>query len=86
MALVRTLAETGRRIRVERADRRQRLPCKSGWMVGGPDISQFHDLLSEELNVESLTTKMTSSASKESLSNRIESHLVQSAVKICPRF
>ena len=56
MALVRTLAETGRRIRVE-ADRRQRLPCKSGWIVGGPDISQFHDLLSEELNVESLTTE-----------------------------
>ncbi|MEC8873804.1 MAG: DUF5915 domain-containing protein, partial [Candidatus Thermoplasmatota archaeon] len=56
MALVRTLAETGRRIRVE-ADRRQRLPCKAGWIVGGPDISRFHELLANELNVESLTTE-----------------------------
>ncbi|MBT4962144.1 MAG: isoleucine--tRNA ligase [Euryarchaeota archaeon] len=56
MALVRTLAETGRRIRVD-SNRRQRLPCKSGWIVGGPDISEFHDILAEELNVESLTTE-----------------------------
>ena len=56
MALVRTLAETGRRIRVE-SNRRQRLPCKFGWIVGGPDISEFHDILAEELNVESLTTE-----------------------------
>ena len=56
MALVRKLAETGRRVRVE-AGRRQRLPCKSGWIVGGPDISEFHDILAEELNVVSLTTE-----------------------------
>ena len=56
MALVRTLAESGRRVRVE-AGRRQRLPCRAGWIVGGPDISRFHDLLAEELNVESLTTE-----------------------------
>ena len=40
MSLVRKLAETGRRVRVE-AGRRQRLPCKFGWIVGGPDISDF---------------------------------------------
>jgi isoleucyl-tRNA synthetase len=56
MALVRKLAETGRRVRVD-AGRRQRLPCKSGWIVGGPDISEFHDILAEELNVELLTTE-----------------------------
>ena len=56
MSLVRTLAETGRRIRVEQ-DRRQRLPCRSGWIVGGPDISQFKEILAEELNVENLMTE-----------------------------
>ena len=56
MALVRTLAETGRRVRVE-ANRRQRLPCRSGWIVGGPDISRFHDILADELNVEELTAE-----------------------------
>jgi isoleucyl-tRNA synthetase len=56
MALVRKLAETGRRVRVN-AGRRQRLPCKAGWIVGGPDISEFHEILAEELNVESLTTE-----------------------------
>ncbi len=53
MALTRALAEAGRRVRVD-ADRRQRLPCQAGWLVGGPDISEFHDILAEELNVESL--------------------------------
>jgi len=53
MALVRALAEAGRRVRAE-AQRRQRLPCRAGWIVGGPDVTQFHDLLAEELNVESL--------------------------------
>tara|TARA_Y100000994_G_scaffold225591_1_gene208040 strand:- start:226 stop:1068 length:843 start_codon:yes stop_codon:yes gene_type:complete len=56
MDLVRSLAETGRRVRVE-AGRRQRLPCRNGWIVGGPDISQFHGILAEELNVEELTTE-----------------------------
>jgi isoleucyl-tRNA synthetase len=56
MALVRKLAETGRRVRVD-AGRRQRLPCKYGWIVGGPDISEFHEILAEELNVELLTTE-----------------------------
>jgi len=56
MGLVRALAETGRRVRVD-ADRRQRLPCRAGWIVGGPDIGRFHDLLADELNVESLTTE-----------------------------
>jgi isoleucyl-tRNA synthetase len=56
MSLVRLLAEAGRRIRVE-AVRRQRLPCRSGWVVGGPDLSQFHDILADELNVETLTTE-----------------------------
>ena len=36
MALVRELAETGRRIRVD-ASRRQRLPCGDGWIVSGPN-------------------------------------------------
>ena len=56
MSTVRALAEAGRRIRVEAA-RRQRLPCRSGWVVGGPDLSQFHEILAEELNVEVLTTE-----------------------------
>jgi len=56
MSTVRALAEAGRRIRVE-AVRRQRLPCRSGWVVGGPDLSQFHEILAEELNVEVLTTE-----------------------------
>lgn len=53
MALVRELAEAGRRIRIE-GGRRQRLPCAQGWIVAGPDLSEFHDLLAEELNVESI--------------------------------
>jgi isoleucyl-tRNA synthetase len=53
MKIVRDLAETGRRIRVE-GERRQRLPCRNGWIIGGPDISDFFDILSEELNVENL--------------------------------
>ena len=53
MILVRELAETGRRIRVV-AGRRQRLPCGEGWIVSGPNLSQFHDILAEELNVESI--------------------------------
>jgi len=56
MALVRSLAEAGRRIRVE-SNRRQRLPCQTGWIVGGPDVSRFNDILAEELNVEILTTE-----------------------------
>ena len=56
MSLVRNLAETGRRIRVEQ-DRRQRLPCRSGWIVGGPKITQFKEILADELNVENLMTE-----------------------------
>jgi len=56
MSIVRMLAETGRKIRVE-AKRRQRLPCKEGWIVGGPDLSEFHSIIAEELNVEILTTE-----------------------------
>jgi isoleucyl-tRNA synthetase len=56
MSLVRALAEAGRRIRVG-AGRRQRLPCQAGWLVGGLDISEFHSLLCDELNVETLTTE-----------------------------
>ena len=56
MSVVRSLAETGRRIRVD-VTRRQRLPCHSGWIVGGPKLSDFHDILAEELNVENLTTE-----------------------------
>ncbi len=56
MELVRTLAESGRRVRVEN-NRRQRLPCRFGWIVGGPDLSDFHDILAEELNVEELLTE-----------------------------
>jgi len=56
MSLVRELAETGRRIRVD-AGRRQRLPCSEGWIVGGGDLSQFHAVLSEELNVENISTE-----------------------------
>ena len=54
MEIVRELAETGRRIRVD-ADRRQRLPCAEGWIVSGPDLSDFHDILAEELNVEKIS-------------------------------
>jgi isoleucyl-tRNA synthetase len=53
MALVRELAEAGRRIRID-GGRRQRLPCAQGWIVAGPDLSEFHDLLAEELNVEAI--------------------------------
>ena len=53
MALVRELAEAGRRIRID-GGRRQRLPCAQGWIVAGPDLSAFHDLLAEELNVEAI--------------------------------
>jgi len=56
MLLVRELAEAGRKIRVD-AGRRQRLPCLKGWIVGGGDLSQFHAVLSEELNVESISTE-----------------------------
>ena len=56
MSLTRALAEAGRRVRVD-ANRRQRLPCQAGWLVGGPDISEFHEILADELNVESLTTE-----------------------------
>jgi Isoleucyl-tRNA synthetase len=55
MELVRSLAETGRRIRVK-AKRRQRLPCNEGWIVGGPDLDVFHEILAEELNVEKIST------------------------------
>lgn len=53
MTLVRELAEAGRRVRVE-AGRRQRLPCAQGWLVAGPDLTPYHDLLCEELNVEAI--------------------------------
>jgi len=56
MSIVRTLTETGRRIRVD-SNRRQRLPCQSGWIVGGTDLSTFHSIMAEELNVESLKTE-----------------------------
>mgnify|MGYP000530667869 FL=1 len=56
MSVVRSLAEMGRKIRVD-VNRRQRLPCRSGWIVGGPELSDFHDILAEELNVEDLTTE-----------------------------
>ena len=54
MALVRELAEAGRRIRVDN-QRRQRLPCAQGWIVQGPDLSVFHEILAEELNVEAIS-------------------------------
>ncbi len=54
MELVRSIAEAGRRVRVD-SGRRQRLPCRSGWIVGGPDLSSFHEILSEELNVEEIS-------------------------------
>ena len=56
MKLVRALAETGRRVRAE-GGRRQRLPCRNGWIIGGPDLADFHEILSEELNVEDLMTE-----------------------------
>tara|TARA_B100001179_G_scaffold212380_1_gene180286 strand:- start:1894 stop:2946 length:1053 start_codon:yes stop_codon:yes gene_type:complete len=56
MKLVRALAETGRRVRAE-GGRRQRLPCRNGWIIGGPDLADFHEILSEELNVENLMTE-----------------------------
>jgi isoleucyl-tRNA synthetase len=56
MALVRELAEVGRRIRVE-AKRRQRLPCSQGWIVSGTDMEEFHDILAEELNVETIAVE-----------------------------
>jgi len=56
MEVVRRLAETGRRVRID-SDRRQRLPCREGWIVGGPDLAQFHEILAEELNVEIVSTE-----------------------------
>ena len=56
MKLVRALAETGRRVRAE-GGRRQRLPCRNGWIIGGPDLTDFHEILAEELNVENLMTE-----------------------------
>ena len=56
MALVRELAEVGRRIRVD-AGRRQRLPCAQGWIVAGPDLYEFHGILAEELNVETINVE-----------------------------
>ena len=56
MELVRELAETGRRIRID-AQRRQRLPCAEGWIVAGPNLEPYHDLLCEELNVESISVE-----------------------------
>jgi len=56
MELVRELAETGRRIRID-AQRRQRLPCAEGWIVAGPNLKPYHDLLCEELNVESISVE-----------------------------
>ena len=56
MSLVRTLTETGRRIRVD-SNRRQRLPCQSGWIVGGMNLTDFHSIIAEELNVENLETE-----------------------------
>jgi isoleucyl-tRNA synthetase len=56
MELVRELAETGRRIRID-AQRRQRLPCAEGWIVAGPDLGPYHDLLCEELNVENIAVE-----------------------------
>jgi isoleucyl-tRNA synthetase len=56
MELVRELAETGRRIRID-AQRRQRLPCAEGWIVAGPDLQPYHDLLCEELNVEKIAVE-----------------------------
>ena len=53
---VRALAETGRRVRVGEG-RRQRLPCRNGWIICGPDLADFHAILAEELNVESLMTE-----------------------------
>jgi hypothetical protein len=53
MAIVRELAEVGRRIRID-AGRRQRLPCAQGWIVAGPDLTEFHGILAEELNVEAI--------------------------------
>ena len=71
MELVRSIAEAGRRVRVE-AGRRQRLPCRSGWIVGGPDLSGFHDILSEELNVEKISVidDLDSFQKKEIVPNR----------------
>ena len=56
MSIVRTLTETGRRIRVD-FNRRQRFPCKEGWIVGGPDLSAFNSIIAEELNVNNLSTE-----------------------------
>ena len=56
MSIVRSLTETGRRIRVD-FNRRQRLPCKSVWSVCFPDLSDFNSIIAEELNVEDLSTE-----------------------------
>ena len=56
MELVRELAETGRRIRID-SQRRQRLPCAEGWIVSGPNLEPYHDLLCEELNVEKIAVE-----------------------------
>ena len=39
------------------AGRRQRLPCAQGWIVAGPDLEEFHGILAEELNVETINVE-----------------------------
>ena len=56
MELVRSLEETGRRVRVK-AKRRQRLPSNEGWIVGGPDlIMRFPNFDSTEKSPVASTT------------------------------
>ena len=33
------------------------MPCGDGWIVSGPDLSQFHEILAEELNVENISVE-----------------------------
>ena len=56
MATIRSLAEEGRRIRIE-YNRRQRLSCKEAWVVGASGISALYHILEDELNIWSISTE-----------------------------
>ena len=54
MDVARQLVEAGRRIRIE-VDRRSRLPCAAGWVVGASEVGDLLPMVAHELNVEQLS-------------------------------
>tara|TARA_B100001750_G_scaffold191128_1_gene161459 strand:- start:1614 stop:4811 length:3198 start_codon:yes stop_codon:yes gene_type:complete len=84
MATIRSLAEEGRRIRIE-YNRRQRLPCKEAWIVGASGIDSLYHILEDELNIESISTEtnldrfqqLCMKPNKKSLGKKARSELPQ---------